>query len=54
VLRSPREPKGLTLDTYGHVIDELDNAPRLAAVDAITQARRGTPPERPGLTVSSV
>ncbi len=44
----------LTLDTYGHVIDELDNAPRLAAVDAIMQARRGTPPERPGLTVSLV
>lgn len=30
----------LTLDTYGHVIDELDDAPRLAAVDAIVQARR--------------
>ena len=43
----------LTLDTYGHVIDELDHAPRLAAVDAIMQARHGTPPERPGLTVSS-
>ena len=46
---SPR----LTLETYGHVIDELDHAPRLAAVDAIMQARSGPPPERPGLTVSS-
>ena len=43
----------LTLDTYGHVMDELDDAPRLAAVDAIMQARSGPPPERPGLTVSS-
>ena len=42
-----------TLDTYGHVMDELDHAPRLAAVDAIMQARSGAPPERPGLTVSS-
>ena len=32
----------LTLDTYGHVIDELDDAPRLAAVDAILQARRAS------------
>ena len=46
---SPR----LTLETYGHVIDELDHAPRLPAVDAIMQARSGPPPERPGLTVSS-
>ncbi|MDA8067528.1 MAG: site-specific integrase, partial [Actinomycetota bacterium] len=30
----------LTLDTYGHVIDELDDAPRLSAVDAIVRARR--------------
>ncbi|MGZ4344522.1 MAG: hypothetical protein ACXVHX_23395 [Solirubrobacteraceae bacterium] len=43
----------LTLDTYGHVMDELDHAPRLAAVDAIMQARSDPPPERPGLTVSS-
>jgi integrase len=43
----------LTPDTYGHVIDELDHAPRLAAVDAIPQARGGPPPERPGLAVSS-
>jgi integrase len=32
----------LTLDTYGHVIDELDDAPRLPAVDAILQARRSS------------
>jgi len=37
----------------GHVTDELDHAPRLAAVDASMQARTGPPPERPGLTVSS-
>ena len=41
------------LDTYGCVMDELDHAPRFAAVDAIMQARSGPPPERPGLTVSS-
>ena len=43
----------LTLETYGHVIDELDDAPRLAAVDAIMQARSGPPPEHPGVNVSS-
>ena len=32
----------LTLGTYGHVIDELDDAPRLAAEDAIGAARRGS------------
>jgi hypothetical protein len=31
----------LTLSTYGHVIDELDEAPRTAAEDAI-RAARGT------------
>ena len=41
------------VDTYGHVMDELDDAPRLAALDAILQARREPPPERPGLNVSS-
>ena len=41
------------LNIARHVIDELDHAPRLAAVDAITQARSGPPPEHPGLTVSS-
>jgi hypothetical protein len=29
----------LTLSTYGHVIDELDEAPRIAAEDAIRAAR---------------
>ena len=29
----------LTMRTYGHVIDELEDAPRLAAEDAIRQAR---------------
>ena len=46
----------LTLDTYGHVIDELEDVPRLAAVDAILQARAGSSaqsPGRPGLTGSS-
>jgi hypothetical protein len=28
-----------TLGTYGHVIDELDDAPRLSAEDAIRRAR---------------
>jgi hypothetical protein len=32
---------GLTLSTYGHVIDELDGAPQIAAEDAI-RAARGT------------
>jgi integrase len=31
----------LTLSTYGHVIDELDDAPRIAAEDAIMAARNG-------------
>jgi len=30
----------LTLTTYGHVIDELDEQPRLGAEDAILAARR--------------
>ena len=43
----------LPLDTYGHMMDEPDEAAMLAAVDAIMQARSGPPSERPGLTVSS-
>jgi hypothetical protein len=35
------------------MMDEPDDAPSLAAVDAILQARGSTPPERPGPTVSS-
>jgi integrase len=31
----------LTMGTYGHVIDELEDAPRLGAEDAIRQAREG-------------
>ena len=31
----------LTLKTYGHVIAELEDAPRISAEDAITAARRG-------------
>ena len=32
----------VTLSTYGHVIDELDGAPRIAAEDAIRAARSGS------------
>lgn len=32
----------LTLDTYGHVIDELEDAPRLPAVEAILKERRAS------------
>ncbi len=31
----------LTLSRYGHVIDELDDQPRLSAEDAIRSARHG-------------
>lgn len=31
----------LTLKTYGHVIDELEDAPNVTAEDAILAARRG-------------
>jgi integrase len=31
----------LTMKTYGHVIDELEDAPRVSAEDAIQAARRG-------------
>lgn len=30
----------LTLGTYGHTIDELDDAPRISADEAIAAARR--------------
>ena len=44
----------LTLSTYGHVIDELDDAPRIAAEDAIPAARAaacvtGVSPEARGV-----
>jgi integrase len=31
----------LTMRTYGHVIDELEDQPRVGAEDAIMAARRG-------------
>ena len=44
----------LTLNTYGHVIDDLeDDGPRQSAVDAILLARAGGQAERPGQNVSS-
>ena len=53
--RAAARPRLLVdLETYRQVIDGLDDAAMLAAVDAILQARSGTPPERPGLTVSSL
>jgi integrase len=30
-----------TMNTYGHVIDDLEEAPRVSAEDAIMAARRG-------------
>ena len=36
----------LTLETYGHVIDELDEAPRLEAEAAIRQARSRPVPSK--------
>jgi hypothetical protein len=30
----------MTMTTYGHVIDEFEDAPRLSAEEAITAARR--------------
>jgi hypothetical protein len=35
-----RSSAGLTMRTYGHVIDELEDAPRIRAEDAIMAARR--------------
>jgi hypothetical protein len=32
----------LTLSTYGHVIDELDDSPQIPAEDAIRAARAGS------------
>ena len=32
----------LTLDTYGHVIDELEDAPHVPAEEAIRAARNGS------------
>jgi hypothetical protein len=43
----------LTMRTYGHVIDELEDAPRLPAEEAVRPAReragtRSVPPEEEG------
>ena len=39
VARQLGHDAALTLGTYGHVIDELDDAPRIGAEDAIRAAR---------------
>lgn len=39
VARQLGHDAALTLNTYGHVIDELDEAPRIGAEDAIREAR---------------
>jgi integrase len=41
VARQLGHDASMTLSTYGHVIDELDDAPRIAAEDAIRAARNG-------------
>ena len=46
VARQLRHDARLTLTRYGHVIDELDDAPRLEAETAICQAREALVPQR--------
>jgi integrase len=41
VARQLGHAAGLTLSTYGHVIDELDDSPQIPAEDAIRAARSG-------------
>ncbi len=41
VARQLGHSPAVLMRTYGHVIDELDDAPHIAAEDAITAARRG-------------
>ena len=41
VARQLGQSPALTMSTYGHVIEELEDAPRISAEDAITAARRG-------------
>lgn len=54
VARQLGHSPALTLSTYGHVIDELeDDGPRQSAVDAILLARAGDRAERPNQNVSS-
>jgi hypothetical protein len=38
----------LTLTRYGHVVDELEDAPRIEAEVAIADARRRAGPSEPG------
>jgi integrase len=42
VARQLGHAAGLTLSTYGHVIDELDDSPQIPAEDAIRAARSGS------------
>ncbi len=42
VARQLGHSAALTMRTYGHVIDELEDAPRISAEDAILAARRGS------------
>lgn len=41
VARQLGHSAALRMGTYGHVIDELEDAPRVSAEDAILAARRG-------------
>jgi hypothetical protein len=41
VARQLGRSAALTMRTYGHVIEELDDAPRITAEDAVSNARRG-------------
>ena len=41
VARQLGHSAALTMRTYGHVVEELDDAPRISAEDAIVAARRG-------------
>jgi integrase len=42
VARQLGHSTAVCMRTYGHVIDELDNAPRISAEDAILEARVGS------------
>jgi integrase len=42
VARQLGHAAGLTLSTYGHVVDELDDSPQIPAEDAIRAARSGS------------
>jgi integrase len=49
VARQLGHSAALTMRTYGHVIEELDEAPRLAAEDAILAARQGEQRKAPAV-----